>query len=221
MQSFIGLDSSNLIVIYSYPAIILVIALESIGMPLPGETVLITAAIYAGATHQLSIVLFVLAATFGAVLGDNAGFWIGRRLGFPILWRYGRFVGFDERRLKLGRYLFSRHAGKVVFFGRFTTSLRALAALLAAANDIAWPRFLLFNMADGVLWATLYGGGGWALGSTIQRIAGPIGIGLAVLAVASMLAGAMFLRRHEGQLTAEAEPVLPGRLAPPARTGTH
>ena len=199
----------------------LIIALESLGLPLPGETVLITAAIYAGVTHHLSIVLVVLAAALGAVLGDNAGFWIGRRLGFPLLRRYGRLVGLDERRLKLGRYLFARHGGKVVFFGRFTALLRALAAALAGANGMAWGRFLLFNLAGGVLWAVLYGGGGYLLGAAIQHIAGPVGIGLAVPAVAAVVAGAAFLRRHEAQLAAEAERAYPGPLAPPTRMGAR
>lgn len=217
MQSLIGFDPTHLVAAYGYPAIALVVALESMGVPLPGETVLITAAIYAGATHRLSIVLVVAAAALGAVLGDNLGFWIGRRLGFPLLRRHGRFVGLDERRLKLGRYLFARHGGKVVFLGRFTALLRALAAALAGANGMAWRRFLLFNLAGGVLWAALYGGGGYLLGAAIQRIAGPVGIGLAVLAGAAAVAGAVFLRRHEAQLAAEAERAYPGPLAPPTR----
>ena len=215
MQSLIGFDPTHLIVAYSYPAITLLIAMESMGVPLPGETLLITAAIYAGATHQLSIVLVVLSAALGAVLGDNAGFWIGCRLGFPLLRRYGRLVGLNERRLKLGRYLFARHGGKVVFFGRFTALLRTLAALLAGANDMAWRRFLLFNLAGGVLWAALYGGGGYALGTAIDRIAGPVGIVLAVVAVLALVVAAVFLRRHEAQLSAAAERAFPGPLMPP------
>ena len=217
MQSLLGFDPNGLIVAYGYPAIVLVIALESMGLPLPGETVLLSAAVYAGLTHQLSIVLVVLAASFGAVLGDNAGFWIGRRLGFPLLQRYGCYIRLDERRLKLGRYLFARHGGKVVFFGRFTALLRAVAALLAGANDMAWRRFLLFNTVGGVVWATLYGVGGYALGSAVQQLAGPVGIGLAVLSVVGMVAAAMFLRHHEGQLSAKAERAFPGPLAPLAR----
>lgn len=221
MQSLIGFDPSHLVAAYGYPAIALAIALESMGVPLPGETVLIAAALYAGATHQLSIVLVVAAAALGAVLGDNTGFWVGRRLGFPLLRRYGRFVHVDERRLKLGRYLFARHGGKVVFFGRFTALLRALAALLAGANGMGWRRFLLFNLAGGVLWAALYGGAGYLLGAAVQRIAGPVGIGLAILAVGVIVAVAVLLRRHEAQLAAEAERAFPGPLAPPVRQGAR
>ena len=111
ISSILGFDPTHLVATYGYPAIALVIALESMGAPVPGETVLITAAIYAGATHQLNIVFVVLAAALGAILGDNGGFWIGRRLGFPLLQRYGPLVRLDERRLKLGRYLFDRKCG--------------------------------------------------------------------------------------------------------------
>jgi len=217
VQSLIGFDPTNLVVAYGYPVITLVIALEGMGAPLPGETVLLTAAIHAGATNQASIALAVLAAAVGAVLGDDAGFWIGRRLGFPLPGRYGRFVRLDERRPKLGRYLLHRHGGKVAFFGRFTVPLRALAALLAGANDMAWHRFLLFNVAGDVLWATLHGGGSHLLGSAVQRIAGPVGIALAVVAVAVIAVGAVSLRRHEAQFASEAERALPGPFAPSLR----
>lgn len=217
MQSLIGFNPNSLIVAYGYPVITLIIALESMGISLP--TALLAAAIYAGATHQFSIVFVVLAATAGTVLGDNAGFWIGRRLGFPLLRQYGRFVRLDEGRLKLGRYLFSRHVGKVVFFGRFTALLRALAALLAGANDMGWRRFLLFNLAGGALWAALNGGGGYLLGSAIRRIAGPVAIGLAVMTLAVVVVGAVFLHRHEPQLMGEAERAFPGPLTPPLRHG--
>ena len=217
LQSLLGFDPAHMVAAYGYPAIALVIALESMGVPLPGETVLIAAAVYAGSTHHLDIILVVLAAAAGAVLGDNAGFWIGRRLGLPLLRRYGRFVRLNERRLKLGRYLFSRHGGKVVFFGRFTALLRALSALLAGANDMPWPRFLLFNTAGGVIWAALYGGGAYMLGKAVHRIAGPVGIALALLAVAAIVAGSVFLHRHEDQLAAEAERAYPGPLTSPDR----
>lgn len=217
MQSVIGFDPTSLIVMYGYPAIILVIFLESMGLPLPGEGVLIAASVFAGATHRLSLVPIVLAATFAAVLGDNTGFWIGRRLGFPLLRRFGRFARLDERRLKIGRYLFARHGGKVVFFGRFTALLRALAALLAGANGMAWNRFLLFNAVGGAIWAALYGSGGYLLGSAIQRIAGPVGIGLAVMTLAAIGAVAVFLHRHEAQLATEAEHAFPGPLTSPMR----
>jgi len=92
----------------------------------------------------------IAAAASGAILGDNLGFWIGREGGYRLLRRYGRYIRLEERRLKLGQYLFMRHGGKVVFFGRFVAVLRAWAAFLAGTNRMRWPRFLLFNAAGGI-----------------------------------------------------------------------
>lgn len=125
---------AQLIAHYGYWAVAVVIALESLGLPVPGEATLIAAALYAGSTHRLNIVLVILAAFAGAVLGDTIGFWIGCEVGFRLVIRYGRHLQVTERRIKLGRYLFWRHGGKVVFFGRFVPVLRALAAFLAGVN---------------------------------------------------------------------------------------
>jgi len=87
----------------------------------------------------------------GDVLGDNLGFWVGREGGYRLLRRYGRYIHVEERRLKLGQYLFLKHGGKVVFFGRFVAVLRAWAAFLAGTNRMRWPRFLLFNAAGAIV----------------------------------------------------------------------
>src|SRR5258707_8034436 len=141
-------------------AVLLFVAIESIGIPFPGETMLLAAAIFAGTTHRLSIPLVILAAESFAILGDNLGFWVGLEGGYRLLRRYGQYIRLEERRLKLGQYLFLKHGGKVVFFGRFVAVLRAWAAFLAGANRMRWPRFLLFNAPGGIGWATLYGLGG-------------------------------------------------------------
>src|SRR5271154_4620803 len=104
---------------YGYSAIFLIVALESAGLPLPGETTLVSAAIYAAATHALSLPLIILWGAAGAIIGDNVGFWVGHRFGFALLLAHGKRVGLDEHRLKLGQYLFSKHGAKIIFFGRF------------------------------------------------------------------------------------------------------
>src|SRR5579863_436455 len=160
---------------YGYLAIFLIVAMESAGIPMPGETVLITAAILAG-QGTLRIYGVIGAAAAGAIIGDNCGYWIGREFGFPLLYRYGRYISLDERRLKLGQYLFLKHGGKVVFFGRFVAVLRAFAAFLAGTNRMRWPRFLLFNALGGLMWATLYGLAGYFLGNNVHRLTGTVGI---------------------------------------------
>src|SRR5207302_3105573 len=154
----------------------------------------------AGTTHHLFIGLVIAAAACGAIIGDNLGFWVGREGGFRLLRRYGKYVKLDERKLKLGQYLFLRHGGKVVFFGRFVAVLRAWAAFLAGTNRMPWPRFLLFNALGGIVWATVYGLGGYFLGHNVHRLTGPVGtIGL-VLAVLVIIAFLVFLRRNEHRL---------------------
>ena len=203
---------THLLATYGYLAVLLFVAIESTGIPFPGETMLLVAAIDAGTTHQLSIVLVIVAAASGAILGDNLGFWVGREGGYRLLRRFGRYIRLEERRLKLGQYLFLKHGGKVVFFGRFVAVLRAWAAFLAGTNRMPWPRFLLFNAAGGIVWATFYGLGGYLLGDNIHRLVGPLGIVLLVLAVLLIIVGLIVVRRNESRLADEAERALPGPL---------
>jgi membrane protein DedA with SNARE-associated domain len=221
MFHFATSDLMHLLATYGYWAVLLFIAIESTGIPFPGETMLLIAAIYAGTTHQLSIPLVILAAASGAIIGDNLGFWVGREGGYRLLRRYGRYIRLDERKLKLGQYLFLKHGGKVVFFGRFVAVLRAWAAFLAGTNRMPWPRFLLFNALGGIVWATIFGLGGYLLGNNIHRFTGPVGIVAAVLAILIIIAGLVFLQRNERRLEDEAERALPGPLDAPQSPDKH
>ena len=198
-------DLMHLLNTYGYFAVLVFVAIESTGIPFPGETMLLVAAIYAGTSHRLSIALVIAAAASGAILGDNLGFWIGREGGYRLLRRYGRYIRLEERRLKLGQYLFMRHGGKVVFFGRFVAVLRAWAAFLAGTNRMRWPGFLLFNALGGIVWATLFGLGGYYLGDSIHRLTGPVAIACTVLATLVIIAFLIFVRHNEQLLEAEAE----------------
>lgn len=196
----------------SYAAVGLAVGIESIGIPLPGETTLIAAAIYAGATHQLNIAAVVGVAAIGAIVGDNIGFFIGREFGFPLLIKYGRFIRMTEPRIKIGQYLFLRHGGKVVFFGRFVGILRTLAAFLAGANRLSWSRFLVANAAGGIVWAAGYGFGAYFFGAIIRRFRGPIGLALGALLLVAIVLGVVFLKRHERRLEEIAEEAFPGPI---------
>lgn len=213
-------DLTHLLATYGYGVVLLFVAIESIGIPFPGETMLLTAAIYAGTTHRLHIALVIAAAAAGAILGDNVGFWIGREGGYRLLHRYGHYLRLDERKLKLGQYLFRRHGGKVVFFGRFVAVLRTFAAFLAGTNRMPWGRFLLFNAAGGSVWATLYGLGGYVLGKEIHRLAGSVRVAAIVVALLALLGGVVFVWRNEARLEAEAERALPGPLDADPHSGT-
>jgi len=205
-----NVDVDHLIAAYGYWGIAGVVGLESMGVPLPGETVLVAAATWAGLTDQLRIEFVIAGAAAGAIVGDFSGFLIGRQIGFPVLSRYGHHIGLTEPRLKLGQYLFLRHGGKVVFFGRFVAILRTLAAFLAGVNRMPPARFLLFNASGGIVWATVFGLGGYVFGTSLHHATGQLGIALLVLGVTAAVAGVIFLRRHEQRLLVEAERALPG-----------
>jgi membrane protein DedA with SNARE-associated domain len=207
------LPIADLIASYGYVAIFVIITLESAGVPMPGETVLISSAVYAGSTGNLNIALIIAAAAAAAIIGDNLGYWVGRRWGMPLLLRYGRMIALDHGRLKLGQYLFREHGGKIVFFGRFTAMLRAYAALLAGVNRLDARRFMLFNGLGGLTWATGMGLGSYYCGRSIEQIAGPVGLALLALVIFGGLALWLFVRRHETRLLAEAERAIPGPLA--------
>lgn len=183
--------------------------LESMGVPAPGESAVIAAALYAVTTHQIGIVPLVAAAAAGAILGDNIGYVIGRSIGFRLIRRYGRRIGLSEARIRLGRYLFQRHGSKVVFFGRFIAVLRTFTALLAGANRMDWRRFLLANGLGGITWASLYGFGAYALGREIHRVETPVAIGLGAIGAVAIGTTIFLLRRHERHLQAEADRAMP------------
>jgi membrane protein DedA with SNARE-associated domain len=204
----------DLIQTYGLWALFLAVMLESMGIPMPGEAALITAALYAGSKHQFDIVTVVLVTAAAAIIGDNIGYLIGRTIGFRLLVRYGRTLRLDEKRLKLGQYLFQRHGGKIVFFGRFVALLRTLAALLAGANRMRWPRFLLMNALGGICWASLFGGGAYLLGEEINRVAGPVRLLLLVGAIAAAAGAIVFFRRHEQELEGRVEAAIPGPWPP-------
>jgi membrane protein DedA with SNARE-associated domain len=207
----------NLISTHGYWVVAAIVGLESMGIPLPGETTLVTAGIYAGTTHRLNIALVIGAAAIGAIVGDNLGFWIGRRFGYQLVLRYAPFLRLTTRRIKLGQYLFQSHGGKVVFFGRFIAVLRTLSALLAGINWMPWWRFLFFNTAGGIVWATAFGLSSYVLGQQIEKIRGPVSIIGVGLGCTAAVVGVWFVRRHETELEARAERALPGPVRPVRR----
>ena len=209
---FASQDLLHFIATFGYWAVLVFVMIESTGIPVPGETMLLAAAVYAGTTHHLQILFIIVAAAAGAILGDNLGFWVGREGGYRLLRRYGHVVHLDEGKLKLGQYLFRRHGGKVVFFGRFVAVLRAWAAFLAGVNRMPWPHFLAYNAAGGILWAALYGYGAYVLGDQVHRLTGTVGKVLAVVAVFAIIAAVVFLRHNEQRLEQEAEAAMPGPL---------
>ncbi len=191
----------NLLRAYGYPALTLLIALECLGLPLPGETLLIGAALFATHTSQINIHLVVLAAALGAIVGQLGGYAIGYTLGYRMLRHYGARVGLTASRLALGRLLFRRHGVKVVVISRFVALMRQLAGLVAGATRMRWVRFMAANIIGSMLWAGIYGYGAAALGETLKRVEGPVALTLGLAAAITVIAGIVLVRRHERRLT--------------------
>jgi membrane protein DedA with SNARE-associated domain len=216
----LGPHLQHLLATYGYFAVLAVVGMESLGVPIPGETALVAGAILAG-EGKLNIYGVVAAATAGAIIGGACGYWIGRKFGFPIAYRYGRYVSLNEKRLKLGQYLFLKHGGKIVFFGRFVALLRTFAAFLAGVNRYDWERFSAFNAAGAILWAALFGAGGYLLGRAFEHYARPVAVAVLITAVVGAVFAARFIRYHEQALEDEAERAFPGPLVRPKSSATR
>jgi membrane protein DedA with SNARE-associated domain len=202
---FLGIDIANLMAAYGYWAVLLLVTAESMGLPVPGETMLLSAAIYASISGHLSIGMVILAAAAGAILGDNIGYVIGRLVGSRLEARFG-VEGRSGRALLVGRYVFRKHGGKAVFFGRFVAVLRVFAAFLAGATRMSWPRFALFNASGGVIWAVVMGSLGYGLGASVT---GPLGIAGMVGGALVMAALTLLVRRHGQRWEREALTLVP------------
>ncbi len=206
------MNIGHLIETYGYAAVFLLVAAESLGVPVPGETALIVAGTYAGHTHRLNPWLIWLVASAGAIIGDSIGYWIGDKGGYRLARRYGHWVRLDEHKLKIARYVFDIHGPKVVFFGRFLSILRTYAAFLAGTSRMRWSKFLPANAAGGIVWAGIYTLIAYFAGTALQRASGTIDlviVGVAVLGVAGVL---FFVRRKIAVLGLRAEAAYPGPL---------
>jgi membrane protein DedA with SNARE-associated domain len=176
----------------------------------PGETALIIAGTYAGHTHRLSPWLSFAVAAAGAIIGHNIGYWIGDKGGYRLARRYGHKVRLDERKLKIARYLFDTHGGKVVFFGRFVSILRTYAAFLAGTSKMRWRWFVVANASRGILWAGVYTLAAYLAGSALQRESGTITWALAGAAVVAIITVLLVVRHQSGRLAARDEAAYPG-----------
>jgi membrane protein DedA with SNARE-associated domain len=168
---------------YGYAVVFIGMFLENAGLPVPGETMLLAgAALSRYGSLKLSWV--VLAAIAGATLGDNLGFFIGRRGGRALVERYGALFGMTSARLAQFDRFFDRHGAKTVFVARFISGLRVFGAILAGASRLSWSRFLVFNALGAIVWAVTFGAVGYALGyswHTLEQWIGHSGLVLLVL----------------------------------------
>jgi membrane protein DedA with SNARE-associated domain len=194
---------------YGYAAIFTVIALENLGLPLPGETILITSAIFTAKTHELNALAIVITAAVASFGGSVAGFMIGRYGERHFVHRFARFLHLDDRDLRLGRYLFHRFGGRVVFGARFIAFLRSLAGLLAGANAMRLKRFLIASGLGALAWSATFGFGAYALGREIEVVSARAGVVLGALLLIAVIAGVRLLHRNRARLQIEADRAVP------------
>jgi membrane protein DedA with SNARE-associated domain len=179
----------KLFVNYGYWAVFFGVMLENAGLPVPGETILLAAGFFAASGHFKLILVMLVAAT-GAVIGDNIGFAIGHHYGRGFLLRYGRFIFLTPARLEHINSFFERHGNKTILVARFITGLRVFAALLAGASQMRWRVFLVYNMAGAILWSiviTMLGylfGHSWPL---LERWVGRSGLFMLLAFIAVLL----------------------------------
>jgi membrane-associated protein len=178
-----------------YAAVFALIAVETMGIPVPGETALIAAALLAH-DGQLEIVPLVAVASAAAILGDNVGFAIGRHGGRRLFERPGPFHEHRLRVLEQGEPFFAKHGPKAVFLGRWVAGLRIASAWLAGMNKMSWPTFLFWNALGGIVWASATGFAVYALGDVAEKIFKVAGPAAAALTIVALVAYVVWRRRR-------------------------
>lgn len=184
---------------YGLPALFLVVMLESCGVPVPGETALIVAGVFASRGH-LDITEVIVVAAVAAIVGDNIGYWIGRTGGRGVLTRWRR----PEATLAWAEGFFRRHGAKTIFIGRFFSILRVTVAWMAGISRMHWWTFFLWNAAGGICWATLVGLVSYYLGQTAAAAISRYGLIAGVVIVAALALGAVGLHLWRKRLVESA-----------------
>ena len=192
------------VAVLAYLVVGLVIGVESMGVPLPGETTLIAAALLAS-QHHLKIEYVVLAAALGAIVGDSIGYFIGRKAGRSLFERLGRrFHHFSPARIARAEKYFHKYGVWTVFFGRWVALLRIFAGPMAGMLRMHYPRFLAANAAGGIAWATTIGVVAYKIGDNADKIFGRVSVG-ALIAIAVVAVGLFVVHKVRKRRREQAE----------------
>jgi membrane protein DedA with SNARE-associated domain len=191
---------------YGLIALFLVVMLESGGVPLPGETALVAAAIFAS-QGDLDLAAVIVVAAAGAIIGDNLGYWVGRTGGRKLLLRFGPLRRWTERVLPWSERFFHRHGAKTIFLARFFSVLRVTAAWLAGVSRMHWWTFFLWNAAGGIVWAVLVGLVAYFVGHAAADAIGRYGLlgGAGIVVLLVLAFGAIHIWRKRMLQAAENE----------------
>ncbi|SRR5258708_1324179 len=214
--SFFSLQSlQHALHVIGYPAVTLFVLIESAGIPLPGEVMVLLASFSAGTDGQLQLPIIIACAAAGAIIGDNIGYYIGRTGGRKFIERFGRYLLLKPQHLDKAELFFKRHGAKTVFFGRFISLLRIWAAILAGMNHMPWRTFLIYNALGGIVWACYVSLLGYLAGHVfhehfdqVERLVKIIGWGgLVIVIVIAASAFILYRRRraHREEATIKKE----------------
>jgi membrane protein DedA with SNARE-associated domain len=155
---------------YGYAMVVVLVLAEGIGLPLPGETALITAAAFSAQSHRLSLIGVILASFVGATAGGAGGYWIGKAGGLPFLTRHGRMFGITKERIAQAREFFTEHGPKAVFIARFIAIVRIFAGIIAGVTHMRLGVFLLWNALGALVWSIVFGVLGYEFGNNLPRL---------------------------------------------------
>jgi membrane protein DedA with SNARE-associated domain len=183
---------------YTYVGVLSLVMLEALGIPLPGEIALVTAAAYAAVAHNVSVSGVILMAALGATVGGVVGYWIGIKGGLPLLTRYGRYVGVRKSHIDQAHSFFERNGAKTILFGRFVAVLRTWASVIAGAACMSFKQFVAYNTLGSVAWAIVFGLLGYYFGHDLpllERYISRASLGILVAVVAGIAIWVILRRR--------------------------
>jgi membrane protein DedA with SNARE-associated domain len=190
---------------YTYPVLLLLVLLESLGVPLPGEIALVTAAAYASSGH-ISIAIVIVLAALGAIIGGVLGYWIGFKGGLPLVTRYGRYIGVRKSHVDRAHSFFERNGSKTILFGRFVAILRTWAAVVAGAAAMSFTTFVTYNTIGSVVWAIVFGLLGFYFGRDLpllERYISRASFGVLIIGAVGIALFFLIKRRKPGSESVE------------------
>ena len=183
---------TRLLQLYTYPVLFVLVMVESLGVPLPGEIALVTAAAYASLGH-ISIYAVIIVAAIGAAVGGALGYWIGNKGGLPLLAHYGGYIGVRQSHFDRAHAFFEKNGAKAFLFGRFIALFRTLAAIVAGASRMSFPKFVTYNTIGSIVWAIVFGWLGYYFGRDLPLLETYISRISLVLLIALVVGIAVFI----------------------------
>ena len=187
---------------YGYFAIFLITTLETsvfLGMFVPGDTVVVLSGFFAS-KEVLNLFLVILIASTGAVIGDNIGYFIGRKFGEPFLLKYGKRFRFKKEYLDKSHEFFERFGGMAIVLGRFTSIVRTFVPVVAGISEMSYKKFLFYNVLGAVIWASTFSIAGYLFGKNLDMLLRYIGFsGTALILAMLALIGFFFILYRNGK----------------------